>query len=63
MSSGRNTASGSDKASRLEIPDMQDHNRRRTFNDGELDQRVVALVKLLARLAAEDDFRADRNGR
>lgn len=46
---------------RLKTRTKESHNRTGT----PLDERLVALVKALARAAAEDDFRAEReqNGR
>ena len=41
---------------RLEPAGQLGHNGRRTNKSDKPDQRIVALVKLLARLAAEKDF-------
>lgn len=47
---------------RLKTPPKESHNRAGT----PLDEKLAALVKALARAAAEEDFRAEReqeNGR
>jgi len=47
---------------RLKTPSERSHNRTRS----PLEEKIVALVKALARQAAEDDYRAERereNGR
>ncbi|MGE0132385.1 MAG: hypothetical protein AB7U82_30250 [Blastocatellales bacterium] len=47
---------------RLKTPPERSHNRTRS----PLEEKIVALVKALARQAAEDDYRAERereNGR
>lgn len=47
---------------RLKTPSERSHNRTRS----PLEEKIVALVKALARQAAEGDFRAERereNGR
>jgi len=41
---------------RLEHVPQQVHNVVSTRADGKLDQRIIALVRLLARRAAEEDF-------
>lgn len=41
---------------RLEPAGQLGHNGQRTNKSDKPDQRIVALVKLLARLAAEKDF-------
>lgn len=41
---------------RLKTPSKESHNRAGT----PLEEKLVALVKALARQAAEDDFRAER---
>ena len=42
---------------RLEHRPQRVHNGGGKHSYGELDQRIVALVKLLARRAADEDFR------
>lgn len=41
----------------LENDSKQSNNDRRTRDENAVDCRIVALVKLLARLAADEDFR------
>ena len=48
---------------RLESAGQQGHNGKRTDEADKPDRRIVALVKLLARLAAEKDFRDEPNER
>ena len=47
----------------LELPVRPVHNRRHVLNGGKPDQHVVALVQLLARLAAKEDFRNEHDDR
>lgn len=51
---------------RLKTPAKESHNRGKTPPKDSLPEKIVALVKALARQAAEEDFRAERereNGR
>lgn len=51
---------------RLKTPSERSHNRTRSPPEASLREKIVALVKALARQAAEDDYRAERereNGR
>jgi len=48
-------------AIQLEPTSARVHNACRASQEGNPDRRIVALVKLLARFAAEEDFREDQH--
>ena len=63
MSTTRTPSQNTKRAPRLELSSQQSHNGKRAREGDKPDQRIVALVKLLARLAAEEDFRDDPHER
>jgi hypothetical protein len=63
MTTTRRPSDTSEHSSRLELTVKQGHTCRRTLDGGKFDRNVVALVKLLARLAAEEDFRDEPHRR
>ena len=63
MSAPRTPSRSTKRVPGLEPSGQQGHNRKRTHGADKPDQRIVALVKLLARLAAERDFRDDPHER
>jgi hypothetical protein len=56
MSNSRTHSQGSGRDGRLKSTARQGHNGQHVPEGDKPDQRIVALVKLLARLAAEKDF-------
>jgi hypothetical protein len=56
-----NRPANSNRILRLERDARRVHNGRCTRDDGKLDGRIVELVKLLARRAAEKDLRDGRD--
>jgi hypothetical protein len=59
----RKTPANTTRILRLEPAAQRSHNRRGAHDDGKPDRRIVALVRLLARLAAEEDFRREHDER
>lgn len=59
MKSPHTSAPGTGPKPRLERKSLKVHNTGRGRNSDEADRRIVAIVKLLARLAAERDFYDD----
>jgi hypothetical protein len=62
MSNSR-TPPDANPAQRLELTASQDHNGADARDGDKPHRRIVAIVKLLARLAAEKDFREDPDER
>ena len=63
MTSSRDHSQESGPSLRLEPTTDQSQSEYRLKIDAAPDRRIVALVRLLARLAAEADFRDDSNER
>ena len=63
MSSTRTSSQSECRGGNLAPAAKQGNNRRRLSDGDKPDRRIVALVKLLARLAAEQDFRDEPNER
>lgn len=63
MSAPRTPSRSTKRVPGLEPTGQQGHNGKRTQGADKPDRRIVALVKLLARLAAEQDFRDEPNER
>lgn len=63
MSTSHTPSQNTGRDGRLKPTARQGHNGKRTHGADKPDQRIVALVKLLARLAAERDFRDDPHER
>lgn len=61
MSTPRTPSRSTKHSPGLEPTGQQGHNGRRAQGADKPDRRIVALVKLLARLAAEQDFRDEPN--
>jgi len=59
MKTNRTPSQSTKRTARLEPAANQSHNGPRAHKGDKPDRRIVALVKLLARLAAERDFRDD----
>jgi hypothetical protein len=56
MSTSRTRSQGTGRNGRLKPTARQGHNEQRATEGDKPDRRIVALVKLIARLAAEKDF-------
>lgn len=56
MSTPRTPSRGTGRNGRLKPTARQGHNGQRVPEADKPDRRIVALVKLIARLAAEKDF-------
>lgn len=63
MSGTRTPSRGGCRGGNLEPAAQQGNNGRRVSDGDKPDRRIVALVRLLARLAAEQDFRDEPNER
>jgi hypothetical protein len=63
MSAPRTPSRSTRHVPELEPTAQQGHNGKRTQGADKPDRRIVAIVKLLARLAAEQDFLEEPNER
>lgn len=63
MSAPRKPSDSTRHVPKLEPTGQQGHNGKRTQGADKPDRRIVAIVKLLARLAAEQDFLDEPNER
>ncbi len=63
MSGSRTQTQNGHRGANLEPAAQQGNNGRRVSDGDKPDRRIVALVKLLARLAAEQDFQDEPNER
>jgi len=63
MSDTRTPSQSACRGGHLEPTAQQGNNGQRVFEGDKPDQRIVALVKLLARLAAEQGFCDEPNER
>lgn len=63
MSTSRIRPKSTNCTLQLEPTAQQGHNGRHAHDSGKPDRRIVALVKLFARFAAEEDFRDDPHER
>jgi hypothetical protein len=63
MSTTRKPSKNAKKAQRREPTPPKAPSERRVCSGDKADRRIVALVRLLARLAAEQDFRDDQHER